>query len=66
MAGTGIELPQQWPETLFAESATPKLTQQNSVRNHKVICLQCGAEFRQLTQKHLLSQGMSLCTGISC
>ncbi len=31
----------------------------NSIQNDKVICLECGAEMRQLTSKHLVSHGMS-------
>ncbi len=34
------------------------LTPENSIQNEKVICLECGAEFKQLTQKHLVSHGM--------
>ncbi|MGA2403061.1 MAG: MucR family transcriptional regulator [Syntrophobacteraceae bacterium] len=37
----------------------PALTPENSIQNDKVICLECGAEFKQLTQKHLSSHGMS-------
>ena len=40
------------------EVATTKLTPQNSIQNDKVICLECGAEMRQLTSKHLVSHGM--------
>ncbi len=29
------------------------LTPENSIQNDKVICLECGAEMKQLTQKHL-------------
>ena len=32
----------------------PVLSQVNSIQNDKVICLECGAEMRQLTQKHLV------------
>jgi len=41
------------------EVATTKLTPQNSIQNDKVICLECGAEMRQLTSKHLVSHEMS-------
>jgi predicted transcriptional regulator len=36
----------------------PALTPENSIQDDKVICLECGAEFKQLTQKHLVSHGM--------
>src|SRR5208337_4799535 len=29
----------------------PMLTPQDSIKNDKVICLECGAEFKQLTQQ---------------
>ena len=37
----------------------PVLSPANSIQNDKVICLECGAEMRQLTSKHLVSHGMS-------
>ena len=37
----------------------PVLNPANSIQNDKVICLECGAEMRQLTSKHLVSHGMS-------
>jgi predicted transcriptional regulator len=49
-----VELPQT-QESAPAQALTPE----NSIRNDKVICLECGAEFKQLTQKHLSSHGMS-------
>ena len=49
-----IELPKvQEPEQ------PEELTPADSIQNDKVICLECGAEFKQLTQRHLLSHGMS-------
>lgn len=36
----------------------PAVTPETSILNDKVICLECGLEFRQLTQKHLASHGM--------
>jgi len=41
------------------EVAATKLSPANSIQNDKVICLECGAEMRQLTSKHLVSHGMS-------
>jgi predicted transcriptional regulator len=35
------------------------LTPENSIHDDKIICLECGAEFKQLTQTHLSSHGMS-------
>ena len=37
----------------------PVLSPANSIQNDKVICLECGAEMRQLTSKHLVFHGMS-------
>ena len=35
------------------------LTPADSIQNDKVVCLECGAEMKQLTSKHLVSHGMS-------
>ncbi|HYA41128.1 MAG TPA: MucR family transcriptional regulator [Syntrophobacteraceae bacterium] len=49
-----IELPTiQEPEP--AQALSPK----DSIRKDKVICLECGVEMKQLTQKHLAVHGMS-------
>ncbi len=45
-------------ETVAAGKQKPMLTPQNSIQADKVICLECGAEMRQLTVKHLVSHGM--------
>jgi predicted transcriptional regulator len=37
----------------------PVLSPADSIQNDKVVCLECGAEMRQLTSKHLVSHGMS-------
>lgn len=44
-------------QDLFPEEK-PALTPENSILNDKVICLECGAEMKQLTQKHLVVHGM--------
>jgi predicted transcriptional regulator len=49
-----IELP-DIQESTSAQALTPK----DSIQNDKIICLECGAEMRQLTQKHIASHGMS-------
>jgi predicted transcriptional regulator len=36
----------------------PALRPENSIQEDKIICLECGAEFKQLTNKHLVSHGM--------
>ena len=47
-------------ESMSAEETTLKaLTPRDSIQENKVICLECGAEMRQLTSKHLVSHGMS-------
>jgi len=38
----------------------PVLRPADSIQNDKVICLECGAEMRQLTSKHLVSHGMNV------
>ncbi len=41
------------------EKASGPISPENSIQNDKVICLECGAEMKQLTQKHLISHGIS-------
>ncbi len=55
-AGIAIESSQPAAE----EAAATKLSPADSIQNDKVICLECGAEMRQLTSKHLIAHGMSL------
>lgn len=43
-----------------AEGTTPKPADpKTSIQDDKVICLECGAEMRQLTKRHLSSHGIS-------
>ncbi len=47
-------------EPAAVQEKTPgPITPENSIQNDKVICLECGAEMKQLTQKHLTSHGIS-------
>ncbi len=46
------------PKTEGLQEAKPALSPENSIQNDKVICLECGAEFKQLSQTHLSSHGM--------
>ncbi len=55
VGGIDIEFTQPAAE----EVAATKLTPENSIQNDKVICLECGAEMRQLTSKHLVSHVMN-------
>ena len=41
------------------EKGLAHITPEDSIQNDKVICLECGAEMKQLTQKHLKSHGIS-------
>ena len=51
----GIEL----APTAAEEVAPPVLSPADSIQNDKVICLECGAEMRLLTSRHLVFHGMS-------
>jgi predicted transcriptional regulator len=53
--GINIECTQPAAE----EVAATKLSPADSIQNDKVICLECGAEMKQLTSKHLVSHEMS-------
>lgn len=51
------------PESAPADTSTVKkpefLDPKDSVRENKIICLECGIEMKQLTRKHLGSHGLS-------
>jgi len=47
------------PSKIQESALTQALTPENSIQNDKVICLECGAEMKWLTQKHLVSHGMT-------
>ncbi len=48
-------------EELMGEEAVPgKIDPKESIQEDKVICLECGAEMRQLTAKHLSSHALSI------
>ena len=54
-AGIDIEVTQPAAE----EVAETKLSPADSIQNDKVICLECGAEMKQLTSKHLGFHGLN-------
>lgn len=40
-------------------SVTPEITPEQSIQKSKIICLECGEEFKVLSHKHLASHGLS-------
>jgi predicted transcriptional regulator len=54
-----IDLLQVQDASVTQEKASGAISPENSIQNDKVICLECGAEMKQLTQKHLISHGIS-------
>ena len=48
-----VELPET-PEPALAQALTPE----DSIRENEIICLECGAEMKWLTQKHLIVHNM--------
>ena len=55
-----IDLLQGLESGAVTQEKTPgPILPENSIQNDKVICLECGAEMKQLTQKHLISHGIS-------
>ena len=45
--------------TELTTAATPKITPQKSILKNKIICLECGEEFKMLSPKHLKSHGLT-------
>jgi predicted transcriptional regulator len=58
MGGLDISLTEPVQGTAPEESSK-QITPQNSIQENKVICLECGIEMKQLTQKHLAVHGMN-------
>ena len=54
-----IELSLTQEQVAAQEKAPGPITPENSIQKDKVVCLECGAEMKQLTQKHLTSHGIS-------
>ena len=46
-------------EAQVLEEAPKGLAPKDSIQENKVICIECGAEMKQLTQKHLSAHGMT-------
>jgi len=53
--GSGVSV-----EGAVEVQAPEKADPQASIQNEKVVCLECGAEMRQLTARHLAGHGLSL------
>lgn len=54
-----IELPGTVESTPAEQEGPKALKPSESIRENKIICLECGAEMKQLTVKHLASHAMS-------
>jgi predicted transcriptional regulator len=58
--GMPLEIIKPSEEVVLEEAVAGKLDPKGSIQEDKVICLECGAEMRQLTAKHLSSHGLSI------
>lgn len=54
-----LELSRAGEQMAQAGSAPAKTDPKDSIRDDTVVCLECGAEFKQLTAKHLQTHGLS-------
>ena len=55
----GVLLDETKPEVL-AEEIAEKIDPKHSIQEDKVICLECNAEMKQLTARHLSSHGLTM------
>lgn len=46
-------------EELAKESTAPDITPEKSIQKNKIVCLECGQEFKMLSPKHLASHGLN-------
>ncbi len=42
------------------EQVKPALSPEKSIKRHKVICLECGQEFKMISSKHLMTHGLTM------
>lgn len=60
-AETGqLEIPESQEVAVLEGKALESMSPRDSIQENRVICLECGAEMRQLTVKHLSSHDMNL------
>jgi predicted transcriptional regulator len=58
--GMPLEIVKPSEDALSEEVGAEKVDPKGSIQEDKVICLECGAEMRQLTAKHLSSHGLAI------
>lgn len=56
--GTVLDLT-KLSEEIFEEKSSRQLAPRDSIQQDKIVCLECGAEMRQLTARHLGSHGLT-------
>jgi len=57
--GLLLEIPDGVPIEILPEKRPESSDPKDSIRENKIICLECGIEMKQLTRKHLASHGLS-------
>ncbi len=60
LEGMPLEMVPSAGEGAVEEAAIEKIDPRESIQAEKVICLECNAEMRQLTAKHLSSHGLTI------
>jgi predicted transcriptional regulator len=55
----GLQKLESGEEDEELSSATPQISPQKSILKNKIICLECGEEFKMLSPKHLRSHGLT-------
>lgn len=54
-----LDMPEEMAEAMFEEKQPEVSDPKDSIRENKIICLECGIEMKQLTKKHLGSHGLT-------
>lgn len=55
----GLQKMETGEETEDSGTAAPQISPQKSILKNKIICLECGEEFKMLSPKHLRSHGLT-------
>jgi predicted transcriptional regulator len=56
---SSVEFTDHSGPTISGTAAGQVMNPMNSIQDDKIICLECGAEMRQLTSRHLKSHGLT-------
>ncbi|MFH7319836.1 MucR family transcriptional regulator [Desulfurivibrio sp. D14AmB] len=55
----GLQLDEAQGAAAAGGGAEPPISPEKSIQKHKIVCLECGQEFKMISPKHLKSHGLT-------